>query len=177
MYRHDRNPLMPSARGPDLRHLRRWKLPTAHRLPEPARFRRCRRPEAYAWDFPGSIEAAADLLREVLLEHHPVLTGIEKVHAMPKQGVSSTFKFGSNYGSWLGAMSAMQMPHIIVTPAKWQRSLLDSGGGDTKTRSLSMARRLFPNVDLHLKKHHGRSDALLLALYAARWQKQNGNIT
>lgn len=60
-----------------------------------------------AWDFPGSIEAAADLLRDVMFEYKPVLTGIEKVGAMPKQGVSSTFKFGHNYGSWLGAMSAL----------------------------------------------------------------------
>ncbi len=127
---------------------------------------------AYAWDFPDSIEAAADLLREVVLDHHPVLTGIEKVGAMPKQGVSSTFKFGQNYGAWLGALSALQIAHIIVTPAKWQRSVLDSGSGDTKTRSLSMARRLFPGVELSRKKDHGRSDALLLALYARHWHKQ-----
>lgn len=132
--------------------------------------------EAYSWDYPGSIEAAADLLREVMFEHHPVLVAIEKVGAMPKQGVSSTFKFGQNFGSWLGALSALQLPYIVVTPSKWQRSVLDSGGGDTKTRSLSMARRLFPGVDLSRKKDHGKADALLLALYASRWHKQNGGV-
>ncbi len=132
--------------------------------------------EAFVWDFPGSIENAANLLREVLFEHHPVLTGIERVGAMPKQGVSSTFKFGQNYGAWLGALSALQGSHIIVAPSKWQRAMLDSGAGDTKSRSLSMARRLFPGVDLSRKKDHGRADALLLSLYAARWHKQNGGL-
>jgi len=128
--------------------------------------------EAFAWDFPGSIEAAADLLREVFLEHHPLLTGIEKVGAMPKQGVSSTFAFGQNYGAWLGALASLQMPHILVTPGKWQKALLDSSPGDTKQRSLSMARRLFPNVELSRVKDHGRADALLLALYSSRWHQQ-----
>ncbi len=130
--------------------------------------------EAYAWDYPGSIEAAADLLREIFLEHKPVLTGIEKVSAMPKQGVSSTFKFGQNYGAWLGALSSLQVPFTVVTPAKWQKAVLDSGTGETKERSLSMARRLFPAVDLSRKKDHGKSDALLLAVYAARWHRENG---
>lgn len=122
--------------------------------------------EASAWDFPGSIEAAADLLREVFLEYHPLLTGIEKVGAMPKQGVSSTFSFGQNFGAWLGALAALQVSHIIVTPGKWQKSPPDSTPGDTKQRSLSMARRLFPGVELSKKKDPGRSDALLLALFA-----------
>ena len=128
----------------------------------------------HVWDWPGSIEAAGDLIRDVWFDHKPVLTGIEKVSAMPKQGVSSTFKFGSNYGAWLGALSALQIPHVIVTPAKWQRAVLDSSGGDTKARSLSMARRLFPLADLGRKKDHGRSDALLLAVYACQWHKQAG---
>ncbi len=54
--------------------------------------------EAYTWDYLDSIKAAADLLREVMFEHKPLLTGIEKVGAMPKLGVSSTFRFGQNYG-------------------------------------------------------------------------------
>ena len=130
--------------------------------------------EAFVWDFPGSIEAAGDLLRSVMLDHHPALTSIEKVGAMPKQGVTSTFTFGQNYGAWLGALASLQMAHILVTPGKWQKALLDSSPGDTKERSLSMARRIFPAVELSRKKDHGRADALLLALYAARWHQQNG---
>lgn len=128
--------------------------------------------EAYAWDYPGSVEIAADLLRDAVLMYHPVLTAIEKVGAMPKQGVSSMFKFGQNYGAWLGALSALQAPFFIATPSKWQRAVLDSGGGGTKDRSLSMARRLFPGVELGRKKDHGRSDALLLAVYASRWNQK-----
>lgn len=121
---------------------------------------------AEVWDYPCSIEAVAELAREVMHEYRPALCAIEKVSAMPGQGVSSTFKFGMNYGAWLSGLAILKVPHILATPAKWQRATLDSGGGDTKQRSFSMARRLFPQVDLSRKKDHGRSDALLLAVYA-----------
>lgn len=130
--------------------------------------------EAQAWDYPGSIEAAADLFRSVILEYKPVLGALEKVSAMPGQGVTSMFNFGQNFGGLQWALAVLQVPYIFVTPSKWQKALLDSGGGDTKERSLSMAHRLFPGIELSRKKDHGRSDALLLALYAARWHQQIG---
>ena len=46
---------------------------------------------------------------------------IEKVHSMPQQGVASTFKFGMNYGQWLGILAALQIPYIEVTPQKWMK--------------------------------------------------------
>lgn len=125
------------------------------------------------WDFPGSVEAAANLLRSIMLEHHPALTCIEKVASMPKQGVASTFRFGQNFGGWIGALAALQVPFITATPSKWQKAVLDSGTGDTKQRSLSMARRVFPTIDLSRNKDHGRSDALLLGLYARNWHQNN----
>ena len=40
----------------------------------------------------------------------PQLAVIEKVGAMPKQGVASTFKFGKGYGGLLGVCAALQVP-------------------------------------------------------------------
>tara|TARA_R100000458_G_scaffold47782_1_gene46642 strand:+ start:230 stop:709 length:480 start_codon:yes stop_codon:yes gene_type:complete len=48
---------------------------------------------------------------------------IEKVHAMPHDGRSSLFKFGVNYGAWLGILhSNHKINRIIeVSPQKWMR--------------------------------------------------------
>ena len=40
---------------------------------------------------------------------------------------------------------------------------LESVSAMPKQRSLTTARRLFPDANIHFKKHHGRTDALLLA--------------
>ena len=98
---------------------------------------------------------------------------LEKVNAMPKQGVSSTFKLGMAYGYNIGMLEAWGISYTFVTPAKWQASMYDSAArtGNTKKDSLALARRLFPELarnELRLEKHHNRSDALLLAEYCRR---------
>lgn len=133
---------------------------------------------AGAWRYPGDMHEAARLLREVIDNETAggvvVLAAIEKVSAMPrggpkgevKMGASSAFKFGGNYYGWMWAMSALMVPYTTVTPQKWQKALLDSGTGETKERSLNMARRLFPGVDLRFKVDDGKADALHLARWA-----------
>ncbi len=51
-------------------------------------------------------------------------------------------------------------------PRRWQKPILDAGADDTKARSLNMARRLFPDIDLQHKCDDGKADALHLARYA-----------
>ena len=79
---------------------------------------------AYTWDFddPAGLEYLIDL-RCRALNPHAVL---EKVSAMPKQGVSSTFKFGTNYGRWMGRLEIMKIPFDLVTPRTWQKKIFDS---------------------------------------------------
>jgi crossover junction endodeoxyribonuclease RuvC len=50
----------------------------------------------------------------------PDLAVVEKVGAMPKQGVSSTFKFGAAYGSILGILAALKIRTILVSPTVWK---------------------------------------------------------
>lgn len=121
---------------------------------------------AKAWRWPGDITQAADLLREIRTKHNVRLAAIEKAASRPGQGVASMFTFGQNFGAWLGMLAALSIPHAIVTPRKWQAAMLDAGTGDTKARSLNMARRLFPDVDLRHKADDGKADALHLARYA-----------
>jgi len=88
---------------------------------------------------------------------------IENVHSMPKQGVSSTFKFGTNYGFWLGLLTGFRIPFEKVTPRKWQQTLGCLSKGD-KNVTKAKAQQLFPN----LKITHATADALLIAEYGRR---------
>jgi crossover junction endodeoxyribonuclease RuvC len=93
----------------------------------------------------------------------PSMAIIEKVGAMPRQGVSSTFRFGIGTGLLRGAILAREIPLHEVSPAKWKRHFgLDSDA--EKARALAI--RLWPGCKaLGRKKDHGRAEALLLACY------------
>jgi hypothetical protein len=100
-------------------------------------------------------------LRALIQAHEgPRRAIIERVSAMPKQGVSSSFGFGVNFGSVLGVLQSLEIPIELATPAKWKREMGLSGD---KKASLHKARLLFPMCDLRLEKHEGRAEALLLA--------------
>ncbi len=120
-----------------------------------------------AEDFPlvnGEIDAAtlADRLRQM----RPDFAIIERVGAMPKQGVSSTFNFGKSYGVLLGVVAALQIPSALVTPGTWKRAF--KLGAD-KEEARALALRQWPaRASLFArKKDHGRAAAALLALWGA----------
>ncbi len=123
--------------------------------------------EARVFDFDDG-EALLSL-KKLWLNEDPVKAVIEKVSSMPGQGVSSTFKFGTNFGTWIGRLEALDIPFDFVTPQKWKKVMFDSmPKGDVKEMSRSRALRLFPQMAEYLKrkKDHGRAEALLLAQYA-----------
>jgi len=108
-------------------------------------------------------------------KHQGLYIYIEKVHAMPGQGVSSMFKFGKVYGEVLGAIKSENIPHTLITPQKWQKEIFQ--GIETKLKpkekALIAAKRLFPNESFlatprSRKPHDGMVDALLLAEYGRR---------
>ncbi|QOZ34432.1 hypothetical protein [Bradyrhizobium sp. CCBAU 53421] len=96
----------------------------------------------------------------------PDLVFLERVNAMPGQGVSSTFKFGRAYGVVLGVIGAATIPLHLVTPAKWKAHLRLSAD---KEEARALALRLFPACGDHFKrkKDHGRAEAALIARYGA----------
>ena len=103
-------------------------------------------------------------LWDCLVNQKPIAAAfIEKVHAMPRQGVSSTFKFGRNYGMLLMALTASGIPFTEVTPQTWQKSLNCMSKGD-KNVTKRRAQQLFPQ----LKVTHAIADALLIAEYGRR---------
>jgi crossover junction endodeoxyribonuclease RuvC len=86
---------------------------------------------------------------------------VENVHAMPKQGVSSTFKFGMGVGIIHGVTGALRLPLTLVTPTQWKAfHCLPS----LKEASRQLAIRKWPEHDRRLdrKKDADRAEALLI---------------
>lgn len=92
-----------------------------------------------------------------------VMAYVEKVSAMPGQGVSSMFNFGMGYGVIQGVLAANNIPYTLVTPQSWKKraGLI----GKDKDMSRTMAQQMYPKAELHRKKDIGRADAILIARY------------
>ena len=88
---------------------------------------------------------------------------LEQVHAMPRQGVASTFKFGTSYGFCRALLVCHAVPFALVTPAKWQGDMKCRSKGD-KNVTKAAAQRLFPGQ----KVTHRNADALLIAEHGRR---------
>ena len=110
---------------------------------------------------------------------------IEKVGAMPQQGVGSTATFMRHAGILVGAcrMAAMMNGNLVVnevTPATWKAAcgLVLPAGSTLKARkdaSRMLARRLFPeDGSMFLRaKDDGRAEAALLARHGSRAVSSN----
>ena len=89
---------------------------------------------------------------------------LEQVSAMPGQGVSSTFRFGQNFGAVQMAIAGHGYVSHLVTPVTWKKHFKLSRDKGV-SRSLAMDR--FPNQAEKFSrvKDDGRAEAALLALY------------
>lgn len=92
---------------------------------------------------------------------------LERVNAMPGQGVASMFSMGDTFGVLRACLSSSRTEHEFITPAKWKKYF---GLTSDKEQSRAMASRLFPEADLSKKRHNDRAEALLIALYL--WETQ-----
>lgn len=98
---------------------------------------------------------------------------IEKVHAMPKQGVVSMFEFGKVYGSLLAIATLTKVPLIIVTPQEWKRVILMSYDKKDKYSSVKYCKNIFPQTSLRrtdksYKDDHNIADAICIAMYGIK---------
>jgi hypothetical protein len=148
---------------------------------------------------------AADLftdlssVKRVILDMR-LFCALEKVHAMPRQGVVSSFTFAENYGAWQGFLQALGIPFILIAPERWQNDVLDfkpapekkpkdediKNGRDRLARNrkilkegiVNFVRRRIPEASsvIKLKKHYDIADALCLALYAKKKHGQSTSI-
>lgn len=116
----------------------------------------------------GSVKNEVDpaglmlLLRRHVNSDQPIRAVLERVNAMPGQGVSSVFSLGDSFGTARACVAACGIELTYVTPVNWKKhfNLVSD-----KEMSRALAVRMFPAAPLHLKKHSDRAEALLMA----RW--------
>lgn len=111
------------------------------------------------------IDAAA--LADLLREHGPALTLVEKVSARPGEGAVGAFSFGHTLGSIVGVLGALALPYSLVTPVAWKRKA-GLPARAPKEASIAACMCVLPQVRPHLARvrDHGRAEALLIALQA-----------
>ena len=120
----------------------------------------------YTFKCPSTVH---DMVEEInfcnkLGPEYEIFAVVEKVWSFPGQGVRSVFTFGENYGTWLGILAALKIPHKLVPPKKWM-SHFGSFPKDKRKRKnfiKSLAQQLYPNSKITLST----SDAVMLAVYA-----------
>ena len=97
------------------------------------------------------------------VEKQEIRVVIEKVSAMPGQGVTSMFNFGQSFGILKGICSAMQLPMYFVRPAKWKKyyGLIKTEKDASRTKVIE----IFPYISSKLskKKDSNKADAILIA--------------
>ena len=94
-----------------------------------------------------------------------VIVVIEKVSAMPGQGVTSMFNFGQSFGVIKGICSAMQLSMFFIRPAKWKKyfGLIKTEKDASRTKVIE----IFPYISAQLskKKDSNKADAVLIASF------------
>ena len=90
---------------------------------------------------------------------------VERVSAMPGQGVTSMFNFGQSFGILKGVCSAMNLSMHFVRPAKWKKhfNLINASKDASRTKAIE----IFPyfSINLSKKKDANKADAILIASY------------
>lgn len=110
----------------------------------------------------------------ILHKFSPDHVFIERVHAMPKQGVTSTFTFGMGYGMILGLCLALEavMQTQLIPPQRWQKFMYANLSGvdelEPKARAMARFGELWPSLLEQNVTHDGIIDAMLIAEYGRR---------
>ena len=127
------------------------------------------------WDndeFVHDIRDIATLVERTALsgENWKAKACVEKVGAMPKQGVSSTWVFAENYGYIQGVLHAFGIPFQLVPPRVWKKAYSLTSD---KAKSIDVCHRLFPDISLKRSERCRTDDsnfaeAILIAEYGRR---------
>ena len=101
------------------------------------------------------------------IEGEEIKAVIEKVWAFPTDTRSSSFKFGTNYGMWIGILASNNISYTEVVPQVWMKEYqpLPKIKTERKRMLKQIAQDKFPDNKVTLYV----SDAALIAL----WGKTN----
>lgn len=122
------------------------------------------RGRAQAWPFPATERDIHDLVAE--FAPRISVCYLEAVHSFPRQGATSTFAFGRNYGFLRGLLIALKVPFVEVSPQRWKKAMgLQMSSKDAKVDKKNLSKRLAQQLYPDIKITHAISEALLLATY------------
>lgn len=124
------------------------------------------------WPMPQTDGDILGLLRELVTDPAYTVAVVEQVGGFAGHGQpgSAMFKFGHNFGFFLGVLMTMEVRVELVRPQRWQKALSlgtassCSSKGDWKRKLKGAAQRLFPGVPVTL----ATADALLLLEYGLK---------
>jgi hypothetical protein len=126
---------------------------------------------------PANTEVMADIVKAAnyIDKTKKVFAYIELVHAMPHDGRSSLFKFGTNYGKWLGILAAYKIPTTLVSPQKWMKYWQNKLEIKLPKDKPSRKRRLKELASHYTNKKITlyNADAILITMYGL-YDKQKG---
>jgi crossover junction endodeoxyribonuclease RuvC len=114
-------------------------------------------------------QISASALASIFKYHRPDHVVVERVGAMPNQGVTSVFSFGRSFGVIEGILAAFEIPATYVMPSVWTKGI---GRGLGKDASRARACELYPSHQEQFArvKDDGRADAVLIGAW---WLKAN----
>lgn len=95
------------------------------------------------------------------------MVNLERVGAMPGQGVTSMFTFGHSAGVVEGIVQGLGLPYTLIEPQAWKKraGLIGKDKDAARTRAI----QLYPGLrELDLKaKGQALADAILIARFGA----------
>ena len=68
-------------------------------------------------------QISASALAGIFTQHDPRHVVVERVSAMPGQGVTSMFSFGRSFGIIEGILAAYNIPATFVMPSVWTKGI------------------------------------------------------
>lgn len=109
-----------------------------------------------------------------VLENDGIVAYIEQVHAFPTDARSSAFKFGANYGKWLGILGAYNIETILVSPQKWMKHFQEKFKFKLPKNKTERKRKLKELATKYTDKRVTlyNSDAILIAMYGVHEQQK-----
>ncbi len=118
------------------------------------------------------VRPTVDQLTDRLVNYlnHEWRACIEAPFSVPGGNMMGTCSLFQTYGGLLAMLEMIGIDVTTVRPGEWKR-----GFGLTKDKdySITVARQMWPTINLDAKRHHNRAEALLIAEYGRLlWQRE-----
>ena len=118
---------------------------------------------------PSTPKKLADIIKNQDYNNKEVFAYVEKVWAFPTDARSSAFKFGANYGMWLGILGSLNIEPKLVTPITWQKHFSKELPKEKPLRKKALYKIAMSYTEKKIYKYS--ADAVLIAVYGFIQQK------